>query len=101
LEEKKMGDKDVSRLMQDSDVDQGLRIVGAELAQGRAGLYIGRGPGGFAVVAGAVGKGSAEVGSGHMVAVSLNEAGLRALRDRVDSLLRGDWQQAQAPRVIV
>lgn len=96
-----MGSDQVSRLMQDSDVDQGLRVVGAELAQGRAGLYVGRGPGGFAIVAGAVGAGTAEVGHGHMVAVSINEGGLRALRDRIDSLLRGDWQQAEAPRIVV
>jgi hypothetical protein len=94
-------DQKTSRLMQDSDVDQGLRVVGAELAVGRPGLFVGRGPAGFSLVAGAVGSGTAEVGSGHMVAISLNEAGLRALRDRIDSLLRGDWQQAQAPRVIV
>jgi hypothetical protein len=96
-----MGSDQTSRLMQDSDVDQGLRSVGAELAQGRPGFFIGRGPGGFSIVVGATGSASAEVGSGHMVAIALNEAGLRALRDRIDSLLRGDWQAAQAPRVIV
>ena len=77
------------RLASDSDVQQGLREVGAEVAQGRAGLFVGRGPGGFAIVAGASGAGTAEVGHGHLIAVSLTEGGLRALRARIDSLLDG------------
>lgn len=71
----------------DLDVAQGLREVGAQLARGQAGLFVGRGPGGFALVAGAVGRGSVEQGYGHMVAISLNERGLRALADRCLSLL--------------
>lgn len=75
------------RIVVDLDVQQGLREVGANLARGMAGLFVGRGPAGFCIVAGAVGLGTVEAGSGHMVAVSMTEGGLRALRDRCNSLL--------------
>jgi hypothetical protein len=85
-----MSEEKGSRFAADSDVQQGMREVGAEVAQGRAGLFVGRGPGGFALIAGAVGAGTAEVGHGHMIAVSLTVGGLKALRDRIDSLLKGN-----------
>lgn len=71
----------------DLDVHQGLCEVANSLSHGQAGLFVGRGPGGFALVAGALGKGSVEQSGGHMVAISLTETGLRALVDRCLTLL--------------
>ena len=75
------------RLLDAGDVQRGLRDVGAEVAQGRPSLFIGRGPDGFFVIAGAASKGATQVGHGHMVIVGLQEFALRALRARIDSLL--------------
>ncbi len=75
------------RLLDAGDVQRGLRDVGAEVAQGRASLFIGRGPDGFCLIAGAAAKGATQVGHGHLVLVGLKEYGLRALRARIDSLL--------------
>lgn len=75
------------RLLDAGDVQRGLRDVGAEVAQGRPGLFVGRGPDGFCVIAGAVDRGSTPIGHGHMIIVGLKEHGLRALRARIDSLL--------------
>lgn len=88
------------KLVIDGDVARGLREIGAELAVGRGGLFIGRGPGGFALIAGAVGQGVVHSGHGSMVAVSLTEAGLRALVDRAQSLL-GEDRQATLPDGLV
>jgi hypothetical protein len=76
-----------NRIIVDLDVEQGLKEVGESLARGTAGLFVGRGPGGFAIVAGAPARGAVASGTGHMVAVSMTAAGLRALRDRCNSLL--------------
>jgi hypothetical protein len=72
-------------IFNDPDVEHGLRVVSEQLAGGTAGLHVGRGPAGFALIAGSMGR--KEVGSGVMVAISLTTAGLQALRDRCDSLL--------------
>ena len=87
------------RLMLDNDIQQGLREVGAQVASGRPGLFIGRSAVGFAVIAGAA-SGSTAVGHGHMIAVGLNEEGLRALRSRIDSLL-GESTQAPLPQGLI
>lgn len=71
----------------DGDVGQGLREVAAQLAVNRGGLFIGRGPGGFALIAGAVGDGVQPTANGAMVAVSLSPAGLRGLVDRALTML--------------
>jgi len=88
-----------SRLMLDNDVQQGLQEVGAQVTSGRPGLFIGRSSVGFVVIAGAA-SGSTAVGHGHMVAVGPNEAGLRALRSRIDSLL-GDSTERLPEGLIV
>lgn len=75
------------KLVIDGDVGQGLREVGAQLAVNRGGLFIGKGPGGFCLIAGAVGQGVVPSGHGAMVAVSLTPAGLEALVDRALTLL--------------
>ena len=74
-------------LLLDQDVQQGLREVGGNVANGLAGLFVGRGPGGFVLIAGAVGAGMVRQAEGGMVAVSLTVNGARALRDRLNSLL--------------
>lgn len=84
----------------DQDVQQGLREVGANVARGMAGLFVGRGPGGFVLVAGAVGGGMVRQADGGMVAVSLTDVGARALRDRLNSLL-GERVQEAAPEGMV
>lgn len=75
------------KLLDATDVQRGLREVGAELAMGRPGLFVGRSADGYCVVAGAVERGAVGMAGGHMVLVGLNETGLRALRQRIDSLL--------------
>ncbi len=83
-----MGTSDRERALLDaSDVQRGLRDVGAEVAQGRPSLFVGRSADGYCLVAGAVERGTAQVGGGHMVIIGLQESGLRALRARIDSLL--------------
>lgn len=87
-------------LLIDEDVGRGLREVSAEVAAHRGGLFVGRGPGGFCVIAGAFGPGVLQVGNGSVVAVAANEATLRALRTRIDSLL-GEHTQAPLPEGLV
>lgn len=89
------------RLVIDGDVGQGLREVGAQLAVNRGGLFIGRGPGGFALVAGAVGDGVQLAANGAMVAVSLSPAGLRGLIDRGLTLLGEDPSSPPLPKGLV
>jgi hypothetical protein len=89
------------RIVIDFDVEQGLREVSESLHRGVAGLFVGRGPAGFAVIAGAIGKGVVGAGHGHMVAVSMTEAGLRALRDRCNSLLGEPAQKPPLPDGLV
>lgn len=87
--------------VESGDVQTGLRMVGAEVALGRSGLYLGRGPdGGFAIVAGVPGRGHAEVGHGHMVAVQMTADGLSKFVERACALLTGQDQGAP-PGVIV
>lgn len=84
-------------IFNDPAVEEGLRAVAEQLAGGNAGLHIGYGPAGFALIAGSMGR--KDVGQGVMVAVSLTAAGLQALRDRCDSLLT--QAKEQAGRVIL
>ncbi len=87
-------------LLIDGDVARGLQEVSGEVQSHRGGLFVGRGPGGFCVIAGAVGPGVLRVGNGCVVAVSANETTLRALRARIDSLL-GEDTQAPLPDGLV
>jgi len=84
------------RLLESEDVQRGLREVGAQLAMGHAGLFIGRNGAGYCVIAGAVARGATPVASGHMVSIGLTEEGLRVLRQRIDSLL-GEKTMAPLP----
>lgn len=89
------------KLLDAVDVQRGLREVGAELAAGRAGAFIGRaGDGFYCLIAGAAAKGSTQVGGGHMVLIGLNEMGLRAMRQRIDSLL-GEKTMAPLPEGLI
>lgn len=90
-----------SRLLNAGDVQRGLREVGAEVAMGRPGLFVGRSSEGFCFIAGAASRiGVAEVGQGVMVAVAMNREGLRILRARIDSLL-GDAEPPTLPDGLV
>ena len=93
-----MGERE--RLIESADVQQGLRDVGAEVAMGRPSLFLGRSAAGYAVIAGAPAKGTAQVGRGHMVIVGMQEVGLRALRARIDSLL-GERDEPTLPDGLV
>lgn len=96
-----MGTNERERALLDAtDVQRGLREVGAELAMGRPGAFIGRAPDGYCLIAGAVARGSTEIAGGHMVCVGLNEMGLRAMRARIDSLL-GEKTMAPLPEGLV
>lgn len=75
------------RLVIDGDVERGLREVGAQLAVGRGGLFIGTGPGGFALIVGGTGAGVVRTVNGVMVAVALTPETLRALVDRALTML--------------
>ncbi len=83
-----MGTNERERALLDAtDVQRGLREVGAELALGRPGAFIGRSADGYCLIAGAVARGATEIAGGHMVLVGISELGLRAMRQRIDSLL--------------
>jgi hypothetical protein len=66
-------------------VDEGLRYVHDELKHGRCGLYVGTGPGGFAVIAGHIKV--ATMAGGVVIGLPLNRSQLEMLRDRCDELL--------------
>lgn len=84
-----------------TDVQRGLREVGAEVAMGRPGLFLGRSPQGYCLIAGATGLASCDAArGGHLVVLGLNVAGLRALRSRIDSLL-GDPSTAPLPEGLI
>lgn len=87
-------------LLDATDVQRGLRDVGAEVAQGRPSLFIGRAADGYCVIAGAVARGATQVGHGHMVIVGMQEYGLRALRARIDSLL-GESEEPTLPEGLI
>jgi hypothetical protein len=96
-----MGTNERERALLDAtDVQRGLREVGAELALGRPGAFIGRSADGYCLVVGAVSRGSTEIAGGHLVIVGLNELGLRAMRQRIDSLL-GEKTMAPLPEGLV
>lgn len=74
------------QLLGSTEVQQALRDVGARVATGLPGLVLCRGPGGFALVAGVVGKAAVGVVDGHMIALSLTIEGLDALIQRACEL---------------
>lgn len=69
------------------DVQRALREIAAHVATGHPGLILCRGPGGYALIAGAVGKATVIAAEGgHIVALSLNDVGLDALIQRACEL---------------
>lgn len=87
--------------LSDSQVQQGLREVASNVAIGRPGLFLSRSATGYVLISGAVAT-AVRVGDagGHMIAIGLNDEGLRALRARIDSLL-GEKTQAPLPAGMV
>jgi hypothetical protein len=74
-------------LLDGTDVQRALREVAAHIALGKPGLVLCRGPGGYALIAGAVGKATVLAAEGgHIVALSLNDVGLDALIQRACEL---------------
>jgi hypothetical protein len=93
-------DETIRMTLEADDVQRGLREVGAAVALGSAGLFVGRGPTGFALIAGAADRAAVELGHGHMLVVGMTAPGLRALRDRCTSLL-GDIERVELPDGLV
>jgi hypothetical protein len=77
-----------SRAPASDDIDQGLKYVGAEVAAGRTGLYVGKGPAGFALLVASPTR--FEIGSGVGIGVSMNRDQFRAFSARVLELLGSD-----------
>lgn len=77
------------------EVDDGMRYVTAELARGRAGMYLGKGPGGFALICGHVKVSSAVTGrveqipGGGIMGFPLKREQLEAFARRARELLDG------------
>lgn len=88
-------------LLEGTEVQRALRDIGARVAAGLPGLVLCRGPGGFALVAGVAGKASVDVADGHMIALSLNLAGLDALIQRACELRCNQDGSGDAPESIV
>jgi hypothetical protein len=89
-------------LLESSDVQYALQDIAARVAVGLPGLVLCRGPGGFALVAGVAGKAMVrDVGAGHMIALSLNVAGLDALIQRACELRCNQDRQGDLPESIV
>jgi len=93
-------DQRIAEVLGADDVQRGLREVGAAVALGQSGLFVGRGPTGFALVVGASDRAAVELGHGHMLVVGMTPVGLRALRDRCTSLL-GDIEKVELPEGLV
>lgn len=72
---------------QSDDIPAGMDYVASELRAGRTALWVGKGPAGFALLAGA--DRPRELGRGRLIAVSLSPALLRQLHERIGQLLEG------------
>jgi hypothetical protein len=70
------------------DVQQGVNYVTAEIAAGRTGIYVGKGPAGFAIIVGSAKR--FELGAGVGIGVSMNRDQFRAFSARVLELLGSD-----------
>ena len=68
-------------------IDEGFRYLSEQLGQGRTAFYLGRAPGGYALLVAS--PRSFAVGDGVGVALSLSERALKLLRARVVELLHG------------
>lgn len=69
------------------EVDQGMRYISEEIAAGRSGIFLGRGPAGFALIVGS--PRAVQLGAGIGIGCSLTPAGLSLLHDRILGLLHG------------
>lgn len=69
------------------EIPAGIDYVASELRAGRTALWVGNGPAGFALLAGA--ERPREVPGGRVIAVSLSPALLRKLHARIGELLDG------------
>lgn len=69
------------------DVEDGLRYLQGELTRGRAGIYLGTGPDGFALLVGHM-KASTMAG-GVVLGFPLSRENLLTLRERCTDLLEG------------
>ncbi len=67
------------------EIPAGMAYVGEELASGRTGVWIGRGPAGFALILG--GHRAVDLGGGKVLAASLTPSGLRKIQARIAELL--------------
>ena len=72
------------------DVDEGLKQVAAEMADGRVGFWVGRGPAGFAFIVGA--RERHEVAGGVAIGVSMTEKQFRGFVSRALELLGSEAQ---------
>lgn len=73
------------------DVSAGMDYIGGELASGRTGVWVGRGPAGFALLVGS--QQTRDVGLGKVIGVSWTPAQLRQLQARIGELLKGTEPQ--------
>lgn len=67
------------------DVSHGIAAVQTDVANGRTGLWLGKGPAGFVLLAGS--RKVQELAGGVLIGVSLTPASLYAMRARIDELL--------------
>lgn len=72
---------------QTDDVDAGFTYVREQVAQARPGLFLGRLPLGFCIIAGSPKR--FECAGGYVLGVDLSTAQLAAMRDRIVELLHG------------
>lgn len=70
------------------DVDEGLKAVGAEMAAGRTGFWVGRGPAGFAFIVGS--RERHEIAGGLAIGVSMTREQFKAFVGRALELLGSD-----------
>lgn len=87
-----------ARLQNLDDIDDGMRAVHAEIAQGRPGLFLGKGANGhFALIVGHT-KAQALAG-GVCFGIPLSPVNLKQLRERIDALLSGKEAEAFPIRI--